>query len=142
MHPHFSRASIWFDVHRSDAENWFQKVLRALQDPSTIMLCDAAIEFGVYLQQEADELLLCTLIEIESHGPEGAVVRMIAPAWLEVVRLIQANPNIMERMEARRFEELIAGAYKRGGFNNVILTTRSRDHGVDIIAEKGGLGKI
>jgi restriction system protein len=142
MHPHFSRTSIWFDVQRQDAEVWFQKVIKALQDPCTITLCEAAIEFGGYIKREADELLLGFLIESDSEVPEGSVVRMIAPAWLELVRLIQANPRIMESMEPRRFEELIAGGYKQAGFDNVILTPRSADHGVDIIAEKYGLGRI
>src|SRR5689334_15296322 len=57
MHSHFSRTSIWFDVHRDDAEIWFQKLLSELQDPTAITLCDAAREFGDYLQREANELL-------------------------------------------------------------------------------------
>src|SRR5262245_40842616 len=52
MHPHFSRTSIWFDVHRQDAAAWFERVLRELQDPKTVTLCDAAIQFRDYLQQE------------------------------------------------------------------------------------------
>jgi restriction system protein len=142
MHPHFSRTSIWFDVHREDAELWFQKVLRALQEPSTVTLCDAAIEFASYMKREADELLLGTLIETDSKVTEGTIVKMIAPAWLEVVRLIQANPNILTAMDSRKFEELVAGAYKRAGFDKVILTPRSMDHGVDVIAEKQGVGRI
>ncbi|MGN6545280.1 MAG: restriction endonuclease [Aureliella sp.] len=142
MHPHFSRTSIWFDVHREDAEVWFQRVLRALQEPSVITLCDAAIEFADYMKREAEELLLGMLIEVERDVPEGTMVRMIAPAWLEVVRLIQANPRILESMEPRKFEELVAGAYKRAGFESVILTPRSGDHGVDVIAERHGIGKV
>lgn len=142
MHPHFSRASIWFDVHRQDAEVWFQRILRALQDPTVITLCDAAIEFGDYLKREADELLLGALIVGDADISEGTVVQMIAPAWLEVVRCIQANPRILETIDPRKFEELIAGSYKRAGFDKVILTPRSADHGVDVIAEKQGVGRV
>ncbi len=142
MHPHFSRTSIWFDVHRNDAEFWFEKVLRELQDPTVVALCDAAIALRDYLQREADELLMGALIEAECESDNGTIVRMIAPAWLEIVRLIQANPRILHAMNARKFEELIAGAYKHAGFDNVILTPRSADHGVDVIAEKHGLGQV
>jgi restriction system protein len=142
LHPHFSRSSIWFDVHRGHAEEWFQKVLRALQDPSTITLCDAAVELGDYLQREADELLIGALIETRKKAEGDAIVKMIAPAWLELVRLIQANPRILNSMADRKFEELIAGAYKRAGFDKVVLTPQSADHGVDVIAEKYGLGRI
>lgn len=142
IHPHFSRTSIWFDVNREDAEFWFQKVLRALQDPTTIILCDAAKGLASYLQKQADEILLGTLIEKDPIGKEGAIVKMVAPAWFEVVRLIQANPDILSEMNHRKFEEFIAGAYKRAGFDNVLLTPRSMDHGIDVIAEKQGVGRI
>ena len=141
IHPHFSKTSIWFDVHRDHAEIWFQKILRELQDPAIITLCDAAIEFGEFYTREADELLLGTLIELGPKSDEGDVVRMVAPAWLELVRLIQVNPKIMETMDSRQFEALIAGGYKHSGFD-VTLTPRSADHGVDVIAEKRGLGKL
>ena len=142
LHPHFNRSSIWFDVHRVHAEEWFQKVLRTLQDPGTVTLCDAAVELGDYLQREADELLIGALIETRKKADGDAIVRMVAPAWLELVRLIQANPNILHSMPARKFEELIAGAYKRAGFDRVVITPHSADHGVDVIAEKRGLGRI
>lgn len=142
MHPHFSRSSVWFDVHREDAEVWFKKLLRELQDPSVVTLCDAAVQLGDYLQRQADELLLGTLIDVDGESDEGAIVRMVAPAWLDLVRLIQANPRILDDMDSRKFEELIAGAYKRAGFDSVILTPRSGDHGVDVVAEKHGLGKV
>lgn len=125
LHPHFSRSSIWFDVHRVHADEWFQRVLRAIQDPGTVTLCDAAVELGDYLQQEADELLIGALIETRKAAAGEAIVRMVAPAWLELVRLIQANPNIMHSMADRNFEELIAGAYKRAGFDKVVLTPQS-----------------
>ena len=142
IHPHFSKTSIWFDVHRDHAEVWFQNILRELQDPAIITLCDAAIEFGEFYARKANELLLGILIELGPKSDEGDVVHMVAPAWLELVRLIQVNPNIMETMGPRQFEELIAGGYKRAGFDSVILTPRSADHGVDVIAEKHGLGKL
>ncbi|WP_186775208.1 restriction endonuclease [Allorhodopirellula solitaria] len=141
MHPHFSKTSIWFDVHRNDGEAWFQKVLRELQDPDIITLCDAAIEFRDFYAHEAEELLLGTLIELGPKTNEGDVVRMVSPVWLEIVRLIQVNPGIMDTMDPRQFEALIAGSYKRAGFE-VTITPRSGDHGIDVIAERRGLGKV
>jgi restriction system protein len=142
LHPHFSKRSIWFDVHLDDAEFWFQKILRELQDPGIVTLCDAAIELGNYYAKEADELLLGLLIEFGPAVDEGVIVSAVAPAWLELVRLIQVNPKIMETMNDRQFESLIAGAYTRAGFDSVILTPQSGDHGIDVIAEKHGIGKV
>jgi restriction system protein len=39
-------------------------------------------------------------------------------------------------------KEIIAGAYHRSGFDEVILTPRSGDHGRDVIAIKKGIGSI
>jgi len=39
-------------------------------------------------------------------------------------------------------EELIADAYKQRGFDQVTLTPRSGDGGVDVIAEKSGWGSV
>src|SRR5262249_31163577 len=40
------------------------------------------------------------------------------------------------------WEEIIAGAYKNAGFDEVTLTPRSGDHGRDVIAIKKGIGSI
>jgi restriction system protein len=42
----------------------------------------------------------------------------------------------------REFEEFIAGAYSTAGWDEVILTPRSRDRGRDVIAVKRGFGSI
>jgi restriction system protein len=39
-------------------------------------------------------------------------------------------------------EELVAGAYKKAGFDEVTVTPRSRDRGRDVIAIKRGVGCI
>lgn len=41
-----------------------------------------------------------------------------------------------------RWEEIIAGAYQKAGFDEVTLTSRSGDFGRDVIAVKHGLGTI
>jgi len=40
------------------------------------------------------------------------------------------------------WEEIIAGAYKKAGFDEVTLTPRSGDLGRDVIAIKKGLGSV
>jgi hypothetical protein len=59
------------------------------------------------------------------------------------------SSNCCRRTQTRRFkflrgngEEIIAGAYKKAGFEEVTLTPCSGDHGRDIIAVKRGLGRI
>jgi HJR/Mrr/RecB family endonuclease len=46
------------------------------------------------------------------------------------------TPEFAFKMPWERLEELVAGAYKRAGFEEVTLTPRSGDHGRDVIATK------
>src|SRR5262249_33532665 len=46
------------------------------------------------------------------------------------------------QIAAHKWEEIIAGAYHKAGFDEVTLTPRSGDHGRDVIAVKRGLGSI
>jgi restriction system protein len=45
-------------------------------------------------------------------------------------------------MSLEKWEEMIAGTYKASGFDEVILTPRSGDHGRDVIAIRKGVGFI
>jgi restriction system protein len=51
------------------------------------------------------------------------------------------RPQIAFQISPRKWEEIIAGAYKKAGFDEVILT-RSGDLGRDVIAVKKGIGTI
>ncbi|MBI2360629.1 MAG: restriction endonuclease [Deltaproteobacteria bacterium] len=42
----------------------------------------------------------------------------------------------------RKLEEIIAGAYEREGWPEVVLTPRSGDRGRNVIATKPGIGSI
>jgi restriction system protein len=41
-----------------------------------------------------------------------------------------------------RWEEIIAGAFQKAGYDEVVLTPRSGDHGRDVIAIRRGIGCI
>ena len=46
------------------------------------------------------------------------------------------------QISPEKWEEIIAGAYRKAGFEEVTLTPRSDDHGRDVIAVKKGLGFV
>jgi restriction system protein len=75
-----------------------------------------------------------------ARSTEGAIVDTVAPAWLEILRLIDKDPGCIYDIPPRKWEEIIAGAYERSGFDHVTLTPRSGDAGRDVIAEKTGWG--
>jgi restriction system protein len=55
---------------------------------------------------------------------------------------MKGDPSIIYQIDDRKWEELIAAAYKKAGFDEVILTPRSNDHGRDVIAVKHGFWSV
>ncbi len=88
----------------------------------------------------APDLLLKTVITLGSKTDEGSIVEAVTLPWFEIIRLINKDPAAAFQIDPRKWEEIIAGAYKRAGFDEVVLTPRSGDYGRDVIAVKKGVG--
>src|SRR4051812_13182281 len=74
--------------------------------------------------------------------PEGLLIRSISAVWLDVVAKLGRDWRIAYTIPSDIWEELVAGAFHKAGFDDVILTPRSRDHGRDVIATKKGVCSI
>jgi Restriction endonuclease len=88
------------------------------------------------------EFVLKALLELGDRTSEGPLVQAVAPPWFEIVDLICRDPQGMYQIDPRAWEEIIAGAYWRAGFDEVILTPRSSDKRRDVVATKHGIGSI
>jgi restriction system protein len=73
---------------------------------------------------------------------EGRLIEAVTLPWFEIIERLVKDPDLAHKMPARLWEEIVAGAYKKAGFDEVILTPRSGDHGRDVIVIKKGLGSI
>jgi restriction system protein len=87
-------------------------------------------------------LLLQTVIVVGERTNEGRLIEAVALPWFEIIALLQKDPKIAYQLSWEKWEEIIAGSYKKAGFEEVILTPRSGDHGRDVIAIKKTLGTI
>jgi restriction system protein len=87
-------------------------------------------------------LLLQTVIVPRAKTDEGQLIEAVAPPWFEIIALLRLDPSLAYQIQPRKWEEIIAGAYQRAGFDEVTLTPRSGDLGRDIIAVKRGLGIV
>jgi restriction system protein len=72
---------------------------------------------------------------------EGHLIESVADVWFDIIELIQRSPEAIYEIDWRKWEEIIAGAYKRQDFD-VVLTPRSNDKGRDVIATSKALGSI
>jgi restriction system protein len=87
-------------------------------------------------------LLMQAVIVFGAKTNEGQLIEAVTLPWFEIIGAITRNPSLVFQIEPRKWEEIIAGAYQKAGFDEVTLTPRSGDFGRDIIAVKRGLGIV
>src|SRR5581483_1937574 len=76
-----------------------------------------------------------------AFGPKTVVgdrVQVLAPAFTELIKLLDRDPSALFKVNWRSLEEIIAAAYSKAGYDEVTLTPRSADGGRDVIAVKRG----
>lgn len=115
------------DVFREAGDSdlsFLNKILGRPQDPKT------------------GTLTLSNIIIPGNKTSEGVLIEASSVQWLEVVRFLHANWEEAYSIPPEKWEEILAGAYKRAGFDEVTLTPRSADKGRDVIAIKNGVGCI
>ena len=81
-------------------------------------------------------LLLQAVIIPGARTNEGQLVEAVALPWFDIIESLRRDPSLAFQIKPRKWEEIIAGAYQRAGFDEVILTPRSGDFGRDVIANK------
>lgn len=86
--------------------------------------------------------LLMQMIVRGARTSEGTLVKAVTVPWFEIIELLNRDPNAAFQIPPDKWEEIIAGAYSRAGFEEVTLTPRSGDYGRDVIAIKKGLGEV
>lgn len=91
---------------------------------------------------KAPRLLLQTVVEFGETTEEGKLIKAVAVPWFEIVKILEKNPMAAFEIPPDKWEEIIAGAYRHAGFDEVTLTPRSGDYGRDVIAVKKGIGTV
>ena len=86
-------------------------------------------------------VLLQAVVVPGEKTTEGQIIEAVAIPWFTIIDLIQRDPAVIYQLDWRKWEEMIAAAYKQQGFD-VVLTPRSNDRGRDIIASSKGIGCI
>ena len=85
---------------------------------------------------------LCHPLGAPLQTDEGKLIEAVTIPWFEIIALLRKDPSIAYQLSWQKWEEIIAGAYKKAGFDEVTLTRRSGDYGRDVIAIKKGLGSV
>jgi restriction system protein len=92
--------------------------------------------------QDSPKPVIKSLLLFGETTDEGKIVEAVTLPWLEIIEVLMRDPEAAFKIPAYKWEEIIAGAYKGSGFDQVTLTPRSGDYGRDVIAVKEGIGTI
>lgn len=89
-----------------------------------------------------DVLLQAAVVRLGTETSDGQLIAGVAVSWFEIIAELERDPDFLFKIHWRKLEELVAGAYERAGWPEVILTPRRGDAGRDIIATKPGVVSI
>jgi restriction system protein len=115
---------------------------RAVISPSGIPSEEA---FGTAKVDAYPEILFQHAITVSGgKTSEGLIIEAVTPAWFAILEQLERDPTFIYEFARypRKFEEMIAGAYKKAGFDAITLTRSSGDLGRDVIAVKYGIGSV
>lgn len=88
------------------------------------------------------EIVVRSVLIPERKVAEGVLVRSTSVVWQAIVERLQQDWSQAFDIPPRVWEEIVAGAYKKAGFDEVVLTPGSEDDGRDVIAVKKGVGSV
>lgn len=117
--------------------------LRHLVSHGSSLFVPEITDHWEHFAEDVDIVLLLKAI-VTPHGDclHGSLISVLAPPWKAIAALLANDWENAFNISPRQWEEIIAGAFDMAGFDDVILTPRSGDHGRDVIAVKHGACSI
>jgi restriction system protein len=88
------------------------------------------------------QFLLQAVVVPGEKTHEGQIIEAVTVPWFDIIEAILKDPKTAFEISPRKWEEIVAGAYHRAGFDEITLTPPSGDGGRDVIAVKKGLGVV
>lgn len=136
--PMKPRVRHWWPTNSSRERAWWRAAAtRRRNNMAAILAAQSAQDKG-----SLAALILQTVIVPGARTDEGRLIEAVALPWFDIIALLQKDPRIAFQLSPEKWEEVIAGAYKKAGFDEVTLTPRSGDYGRDVIAIKKGICSI
>jgi restriction system protein len=111
-------------------------------DPAKLALFIDAMLLKQQHLAEGPILLVQGLLEPLGTTEYGKLVRAIALPWQAIVSALRKDWSKAYQISSAKWEEIVAAAFDKAGYDEVVLTPRSGDHGRDVIAVKRGVGTI
>ena len=100
-----------------------------------------AFPWGMPNGPKTVKLSLSGIIIPERQVSAGILLRSTSVVWQEIAEKLGTDWTIAYQLSPENWEEIVAGAFKKSGYD-VVLTPRSGDHGRDVIATRSGIGCV
>jgi restriction system protein len=78
----------------------------------------------------------------ERRTADGILVKGVSQLWIDIVEELKGDWDKAYKLGDREWEELIGGAFKKQGYDEVTVTPHRGDFGRDVIAIKHGFGTV
>jgi restriction system protein len=88
------------------------------------------------------ELSVSGIIAPIRQTGEGVLVKCLSLVWSTIMDQLTGQWHLAYEIPPHKWEEIIAAAYSKAGYDEVTLTPRSGDHGRDVIAVRKGVGSV
>lgn len=87
-------------------------------------------------------IIVQALLRPESEALKSRNIQALAIPWLDILELIYRDPRSVYARPPDKWEEFIASAFTKSGFEEVTLSQRSHSHDKEVMARKKNLGTI
>lgn len=88
------------------------------------------------------EIVISSVVSPIQKTTEGTLVKAQVLAWTTILERLKMDWANAHNIPPSLWEEIIAATFDKAGFDEVVLTPRSGDHGRDVIATMNGAGSI
>jgi restriction system protein len=87
-------------------------------------------------------LVISNVIIPDRLVDEGILVKSTSTMWAEIVSKLASDWSLAFQFSPRKWEEIVAGAFQKAGYDEVVLTPSRGDRGRDVIAMRRGVGCV
>lgn len=126
-----------FTVHTPNLD--FHLLHQFSKEQAVIGLMDWVLHAASVTARDEIPGVSLKILTFGDAGDEGRIVQAVAPLWFVIIEKIRRDPHSIYQIGWRDWEEIFAGAYRAGGYDDVILTPASGDRGRDLIATVNGV---
>ena len=92
--------------------------------------------------QAVPSLTVSSVIIPVGKTSSGLLVKSNSAVWNSIATALGNDWSLAYKIPSRQWEEIVAGAFEKAGYDEVVLTPGSSDYGRDVIAFKHGIGCV